>query len=129
MLDLFTFLVVKLQNPGSGSWTNMSKALDSIRRDILLEDLKEVRGDDELHMFYLLLKDVRIQVRVNNESGDTFTTNIGAPQGDCASAVPFSTGYNYETEYVIQCDTERKASYIYKTRLQKSPFGNFFRVV
>ena len=41
-------------------------------------------------MFYLLLKDVNIQVRVNKETGQQFKTNIGAPQGDCASAILFT---------------------------------------
>jgi exonuclease III len=69
---------------------DMSKAFDTIQRDVLMEDLKEVLDDDELHMFHLLLKDVQIQVRVDKELGDTINTNIGAPQGDTASAVIFT---------------------------------------
>ena len=61
-----------------------------LKRDVLMEDLKEVLDDDELHMFYLLLKDVEIQVRVNSETGETIKTNIGSPQGDCASAILFT---------------------------------------
>ena len=68
---------------------DMSKAFDTIKRDILLDDLRGVLEDDELHMFYLLLKDVQFQVRVNSKTGEKFTTNIGSPQGDCASAVLF----------------------------------------
>ena len=69
---------------------DMSKAFDTIKRDVLMEDLREVLGDDKLHMFYLLLKDVEIQVRVDGKLGETITTNIGAPQGDCASAILFT---------------------------------------
>ena len=68
----------------------MSKAFDTIKRDLLMEDLKEVLDDDELHMFYLLLKDVQIQVQIDKHTGENITTNIGAPQGDCASAILFT---------------------------------------
>ena len=69
---------------------DMSKAFDTIKRDVLIEDLKEILAPDELHMFYLLLKDVKINIKVNNEIGEEIITNIGAPQGDCASAILFT---------------------------------------
>ena len=69
---------------------DMSKAFDTIQRDVLMEDLKEVLDPDELHMFYLLLKDVKIKIRVGEEMGEEISTNIGAPQGDCASAILFT---------------------------------------
>ena len=69
---------------------DMSKAFDTIKRDILMEDLKEILAEDELHIFYLLLKDVEIQVKIDKHYGETISTNIGAPQGDCASAILFT---------------------------------------
>ncbi len=50
-------------------------------------DLKEVLVEDELNIFYILFKDVQFQVRCGEEYGKKITTNIGTPQGDCASAL------------------------------------------
>jgi sorting nexin-29 len=69
---------------------DMSKAFDTIKRDVLIEDLRTVLEEDELHMFSLLLKDVKLQVRVKDQLGDQFNTNIGTPQGDSASALLFT---------------------------------------
>ena len=44
---------------------DMSKAFDTIQRETLLDDLKLVLDADEMHMFYILLKDVEIQIRVD----------------------------------------------------------------
>ena len=68
---------------------DMSKAFDTIDRAALMNDLSEVLDPDELHMFYILLKDVEIEVKVNNISGKPFITNVGSPQGDSASAFLF----------------------------------------
>ena len=46
---------------------DMLKAFDTIERDTLINDLKQVLEPDELHIFYLLLKDVEIQVRVKKK--------------------------------------------------------------
>ena len=46
---------------------------------MLMEDLKEILAENESHMFYLLLKDVKLQVKVDKYYGETITTNIGAP--------------------------------------------------
>ena len=67
----------------------MSRAFDTIDRETLMNDLKEVLDQDELHMFYLLLKDVEITVQVNKATGEPFKTNVGLPQGDSASAFLF----------------------------------------
>ncbi len=68
---------------------DMSKAFDTVDRGVLFDDLKEVLEDDELHMISILLKDVQLQVRINKERGEAFTTNVGVPQGDCLSPVLF----------------------------------------
>ena len=36
-----------------------------------MQDLKEVLAEDELHIFYILLKDVQIQVRCGEKYGKT----------------------------------------------------------
>ena len=69
---------------------DMSKVFDTVDQGQLLEDLKEVLEEDELHMISILLKDVRITVRIKNTSGESFTTNVGVPQGDCLSPVLFT---------------------------------------
>jgi hypothetical protein len=69
---------------------DMSKAFDTVRRATIMKDLSEVLDPDELHMFYILLKDVNFQVRVGRKLGEPIITNIGTPQGDCASAILFT---------------------------------------
>ena len=65
---------------------DMSKAFDTMRRPQLIKDLGKTLDDDELHMFYILLYKMQYTVQVGNARGEPFETNIGAPQGDCASA-------------------------------------------
>ena len=57
----------------------------SIERGNLLEDLKELLEPDILHLVNLLLTDVQIQVKYENKIGETFKSDIGSPQCDCAS--------------------------------------------
>ena len=38
----------------------------------------------------ILLKDVTLQVKNNMTKGQTFTTTLGIPQGDCHSAILFT---------------------------------------
>ena len=68
----------------------MSKAFDTIQRPQLIKDLSKILDNDELHMFYILLYKMQYIVQVRNVRGETFDTNIGAPQGDCASAPEFT---------------------------------------
>ena len=68
---------------------DMSKAFDTIERSTLIEDLKEILENDELHLIKILLKDVEYKVRLEGKIGESFTTNIGSPQGDGASALLF----------------------------------------
>ena len=42
---------------------DMSKAFNTVKRATIMKDLSEVLDPDELHMFYIQLKDVTIQVR------------------------------------------------------------------
>ena len=61
-----------------------------MKQATIIKDLSEVLDHDELHMFYILLRDVKINVRCGKETGDTITTNIGTPQAACASAFLFT---------------------------------------
>ncbi len=69
---------------------DMSKAFDTMRRETLMKDLRSVLDRDELHLMYILLKDVQFQVRAGSELGEPILTNIGGPQGDCLSALLFT---------------------------------------
>ena len=73
----------------------MSKAFDSIQRNTLIEDLKNVLNQDELHLIRILL-DVKIAAKYGNYKRRFFRTDKGAPQGDCASA---SETVNYLVAY------------------------------
>ena len=70
---------------------DMSKAFDTIQRGTLLNDLKGIIGDDELHLVSLLLDKVSYSVKLEGKIGQSFPTNIGSPQGDSASALFFIT--------------------------------------
>ena len=75
---------------------DMSWAFDTINRKQLIQDLEEVLNKDELHLISILIRDVKIQVKHGNQTGEEFTTNIGSPQGDCASPIWFIY-YLYKT--------------------------------
>lgn len=68
---------------------DMSKAFDTIQRGIIFEDLKDILENDELHLIHLLLDNVKIAVKLENEIGEKFDSLIGSPQGDAASALFF----------------------------------------
>ena len=68
---------------------DIGKAFDRVERGTLLNDLKSILEQDELHLVKILIKDVMLAVKVNNEKGKEFKTNIGVPQGDCLSPIMF----------------------------------------
>ena len=68
---------------------DMSKAFDSIKRNTLIEDLKNVLNQAELHLIRILL-DVKIAAKCGNYKSRFFSTDLGAPQGDGSSASEFS---------------------------------------
>ena len=68
---------------------DMSKAFDTIHRGTLINDLKHIIEEDELHLVSLLLEDVNYSVNLEGTIGNPFNTNIGSPQGDSASALFF----------------------------------------
>ena len=62
---------------------DMSKAFDTVKLATIMKDLSEVLDPDELHMFYILLKDVTIQVRCGKKFGKDIVTNIGTTRRLC----------------------------------------------
>ena len=68
---------------------DMSRAFDTIQRGSVINHLRPILNPDELHLVSLLIKDVTLQVKCDKTLGRTFTTNIGSPQGDCASPLLF----------------------------------------
>ena len=47
----------------------MSKTFNTIERGTFIDDLKSTLENDELFLIYLLLKDVKLMVKLNNEFG------------------------------------------------------------
>ena len=68
---------------------DMSRAFDTISRASVIDNLKEILNPDEIHLISLLIKDVTLQVKCDNQIGRKFITNLGSPQGDCASPLLF----------------------------------------
>ena len=68
---------------------DMSKAFDTVIRRKLLNYLKEVVDDDELHLMNILIRAVNYKVCVDDELGENFITKTGIAQGDCLSAILF----------------------------------------
>ena len=86
---------------------DMSRAFDTIQRGSLIKHLKSVLEPDEVHLVSLLIKDVTIQVKCDGHIGREFTTNIGSPQGDCASPILFI----YELSIALKKSKELIESY------------------
>jgi hypothetical protein len=68
---------------------DMSKAFDTVHRTKLIKDLQDILPPDELHLMSILIKDVKLQVKINKTTGREFETKTGIAQGDCLSAVLF----------------------------------------
>ena len=68
---------------------DMSKAFDTVNRPKLMNQLKEILTESELHMMHILINDVILNVRIGNKVGKDILTKIGICQGDCLSALLF----------------------------------------
>ena len=85
---------------------DMSKAFDSVNRNILLNDLNEILEQDELHLIRILLN-VELCSKCGIHTSEYFQTDTGVPQGDCMSANEFTlylakslnNDINYEHDY------------------------------
>ena len=69
---------------------DMSKAFDTVIRATLIEDLKEILEPEEVHLITILIKEVKLRVKCEKNTGDDFITNTGVPQGDCLSPILFT---------------------------------------
>ena len=68
---------------------DMSKALDSVNRSMLMQELAKVLDPDELYIIKVLTN-TQLKIRCRNEKSDAFETDMGVPQGDCVSANLFT---------------------------------------
>ena len=68
---------------------DMSKAFDSIKRKVIIEYLQNTIEADELFIMKKMLE-VSLAVKCGDTISETFNTDTGAPQGDCASANIFT---------------------------------------
>ena len=69
---------------------DMTSAFDTIDRQKLLDNTKEVFGDDAWRMTVMLLNNTSLQVNFKKALSAPFLTNIGSPQGDSLSPVLFT---------------------------------------
>ena len=68
---------------------DMSKAIDTINRRTLFEELEYVLEEDEMHLISILTNRPQIKVKIGNTTGEIFETLIGIMQGDVLSAIMF----------------------------------------
>ena len=68
---------------------DMSKAFDTVDRNVLFEHLEEILHEDELYILHILTNNPQLQVKIGNTTGELFTTTLGIMQGDCLSAILF----------------------------------------
>ena len=69
---------------------DMSKAFDSVNRENLMSDLRNILESDELNIINLLINEVKLKVKNKDNIGNFFDTNIGVPQGDSLSPILFT---------------------------------------
>ena len=121
--QIFTLKLLIEQAIGSQEYTlwillmDMSKAFDTVKRDILIEDLRTIMERDELHLCKILIEDVQLSVRVGKSTSQPFITQQGIAQGDCLSAIFFilylSKAMNYhphlqDHSYAIRTDLQKE---------------------
>ena len=68
---------------------DMSKAFDTVNRNILFTHLENILNPDELHLFSIITSKPKLQVKICKTMGEKFETSIGIMQGDCLSAIVF----------------------------------------
>ena len=68
---------------------DMSKAFNAVNRSKLIEIFKNILTPRELHMMYLLINNVILNVKIGDKVGADILTSIGICQGECLSALIF----------------------------------------
>jgi hypothetical protein len=81
----------KFQEAAQAMGIDLSKAFDCLDRSKLMDILArhQLANEDELRIIQYLLSNTSIQIRVDGELGNSFSTSIGTPQGDALSPVLF----------------------------------------
>ena len=90
------------------------------------QDLKGIIDDDELHLIVLLLDKVQYSVKLEGQTGEPFSTNVGSPQGDGASALFFII-YLALSLLILQNKQKEKAKELSDHTYNKEP-GNFSEI-
>ena len=87
---------------------DMSKAFDTINRNSLLQDLKKIAYNEEIFLIFILLQNLKLQVRCDQYLSKPFSTNKGIPQGDSLSPILFilylALSLNKERNNYLQTD-------------------------
>lgn len=60
---------------------DMSKAYDRVERTKVMEDLQAILEDDELHMVKVPIKDVKLKVKIGDQTGIEFSTKSATKAG------------------------------------------------
>ena len=74
---------------------DMSRAFDTIDRQKLLNELREIIDEDSWRMVKSLLENTNLQARIGQTLSKPFNTDIGAPQGDLSKPLIYSTSNTY----------------------------------
>ena len=61
---------------------DLSKAFDTVNQKTFLEKLETILDESEMRMMYLLINNVKLNVRVRRSLGEEILTNIGVAQRD-----------------------------------------------
>ena len=81
---------------------DMSKAFDTVNRSKLTEILKNILTPSQLHMVYLLINDVILNVKIGDKVGANIITAIGICQGDCLFALLFIRYLAYAIKPILK---------------------------
>jgi hypothetical protein len=68
---------------------DMSRAFDTLERQLLINGLRDIIDEDSLRMVHVLLDKTNLQAKIERALSEPFDTNLGAPQGDSLSPVLF----------------------------------------
>ena len=79
---------------------DMSSAFDTIRRNKLIEILETFFDEDEMRITRLLLSDTKLEIKMRGTETESFTSNIGSPQGDGSSGKFFDIYFEYALKKV-----------------------------